>query len=171
VVVVTLNGTRGENGFGGHAAAPVFKIVAGEALRVFDVPKDLPEDTPTRTLVAGNTEDLNDLAIADLDAARPNILAEADDAENAAPAAPVYGPHPVQAMGPALPPSSVPAPPKPQGPRVPNFRGMTMRAVLAEAAAKGISVLPDGSGVARLQSPPPGAPLHRGERIRVQFVQ
>ena len=44
VVVVTLNGTHGEAGFGGQAAAPVFKIVAGEALRVFDVPKDLPEN-------------------------------------------------------------------------------------------------------------------------------
>ena len=54
VVVVTLNGTHGEAGFGGQAAAPVFKIVAGEALRVFDVPKDLPENTPTPTLVAKN---------------------------------------------------------------------------------------------------------------------
>ena len=62
-------------------------------------------------------------------------------------------------------------PPKPPRPRVPNFRGMTMRAVLAEAAAKGLSILPDGSGIARVQSPPPGAPLHQGERIRVQFAQ
>src|ERR1039458_1688096 len=69
------------------------------------------------------------------------------------------------------PPPSPPQPPKPQGPRVPNFRGMTMRAVLAEAAAKGLSILPDGSGVARVQSPPPGTPLHQGERIRVQFAR
>jgi len=48
---------------------------------------------------------------------------------------------------------------------------MTMRAVLAEAAAKGLFILPDGSGIARVQSPPPGAPLHQGERIRVQFAQ
>ena len=75
-------------------------------------------------------------------------------------------------QGPPLPAvAPPPAPPKPQGPRVPNFRGMTMRAVLAEAAAKGLSILPDGSGVARVQSPPPGAPLHQGERIRVQFAQ
>lgn len=57
------------------------------------------------------------------------------------------------------------------GPRVPNFKGKTMRAVLAEAAAKGLSVLPDGSGVARMQNPPPGSVLHEGERIRVQFVR
>ena len=187
VVVVTLNGTHGETGFGGQAAAPVFKIVAGEALRVFDVPKDLPENVPARTLVAGNPEDLNDLAIADLGAARPNILEETEGAETGgaggdrppANRPPVYGPHPVETapgvpLGPpaaAGPPPAVAAPPKPQGPRVPNFRGMTMRAVLAEAAAKGLSILPDGSGIARVQSPPPGAPLHQGERIRVQFAQ
>jgi len=184
VVVVTLNGTHGESGFGGHAAAPVFKIVAGEALRVFDVPKDLPENLPARTLVAGNPEDLNDLAIADLGGAGHNILqdtedAETGEAETAPPEPPVYGPHPVETapgapLGPpaaAGPPPAVAAPPRPQGPRVPNFRGMTMRAVLAEAAAKGLFILPDGSGIARVQSPPPGAPLHQGERIRVQFAQ
>src|ERR1019366_1126063 len=182
VVVVTLNGTHGEAGFGGQAAAPVFKIVAGEALRVFDVPKDLPENVPAQTMVAGNQEDLNDLAIADLGAARPNILEENDEAEatvgQAVPPAsgatprPRSGPPPPVQTAPVIAPPAVaalpPAPPKPPRPRVPNFQGMTMRAVLAEAAAKGLSILPDGSGVARVQSPPPGAPLHQGERIRVQ---
>ena len=159
VVVVTLNGTHGEAGFGGQAAAPVFRVVAGEALRVFDVPKDLPENVPAQTMVAGKQEDLNDLAIADLGAARPNILEETEDSDT---------------VGQPLPPVNLAAPPaplKPPMPRVPNFRGMTMRAVLAEAAAKGLFILPGGSGVARVQSPPPGAPLHQGERIRVQFAQ
>ncbi len=212
VVVVTLNGTQGETGFGGQAAAPVFKIVAGEALRVFDVPKDLPEDVPAQTQIAGNQEDLNDLAIADLGDARPNILQDTEDAETAvgetaqtrsltlgAPTGtrtvregspstaqrrtagdpttravqiasnPPQGPPAVAPL--AIAPPAVAVPPKPQGPRVPNFRGKTMRAVLAEAAAKGLSILPDGSGIARVQSPPPGAPLHQGERIRVQFAQ
>src|ERR1035438_3076463 len=88
LVVVTLNGTHGENGFGGHTAAPVFKVVAGEALRVFDVPKDLPENVPGRTLVAGNAEDLNDLAIADLGESRRNILEESEEAEGQAGLAP-----------------------------------------------------------------------------------
>jgi cell division protein FtsI (penicillin-binding protein 3) len=181
VVVVTLNGTHGEAGFGGQAAAPVFKVVAGEALRVFDVPKDLPENIPAQTLVAKDTEDLNDLAIADLDASGHNILEEPDEEVGQAlpPANAQIGAPTVReglvsvAMGPppAAPPAAPPATPKPQGPRVPNFRGMTMRAVLAEAAAKGLSILPDGSGIARVQSPPPGAPLHQGERIRVQFAQ
>jgi hypothetical protein len=160
VVVVTLNGTHGEAGFGGQAAAPVFKVVASEALRVFDVPKDLPENDRANTLLARNSGDLNDLAIADLDGNGHSILQDGDEADMGAPAAPVYGPRPLT-VAIAL----------PVGPRVPNFSGMTMRAVLAEAAAKGLTVLPAGSGVARVQSPPPGTPLHRGERIRVQFVR
>ena len=179
VVVVTLNGTHGEAGFGGQAAAPVFKVVAGEALRVFDVPKDLPENPAAPTMVARTPEDLNDLAIADLDASGHNILEEAEeDAESTVnrslTVAALNGPPPAlngpERQGPPV--AVVPAaPPKPQGPRVPNFRGMTMRAVLAEAAARGLSILPDGSGIARVQSPPPGAPLHQGERIRVQFAR
>ncbi len=167
VVVVTLNGTHGEGGIGAYVAGPTFKVVATEALRVFDVPKDLQEVVPAGTLVAQNSkEDLNDLAIGDLSDSAHNILADGDDdAPAAAQTAAVYGPPraPVAVAAP------VPAPPP--GPKVPNFRGMTMRAVLAEAAAKGLTVLPDGSGVARVQSPPPGSPLHQGERIRVQFAR
>jgi membrane peptidoglycan carboxypeptidase len=165
VVVVTLNGTRGESGFGGSSAAPVFKIVTAEALRVGEVPKDLPEAIPN-TLVAKNAADLNDLAVSDLERLNEDLLADAEEDVVAAAPAPL---NPLAQGPPAV--AAAPVPPKPAGPRVPNFRGMTMRAVLAEAAAKGLSILPDGSGIARVQSPPPGAPLHQGERIRVQFAQ
>ena len=151
VVVVTLNGTHGEGGFGGASAAPVFKAVAGEALRVMDVPKDIPETEPEpqRTLIARN-ESLDDLADADTRTGQPNILEDSNDDDNA--------------------PAGAPAPPPvPVGPRVPDFQGKTMRAVLAEAAAKGLTILPDGSGIARVQFPAPGSPLHQGDRIRVQF--
>jgi hypothetical protein len=103
----------------------------------------LPDETPTRTQVASN-EEAGDLAIADIGRGQPNILEDGDDEEQ---------------------------PSQPAGPTVPNFRGMTMRAVLAEAAAKGLTVLPDGSGVARVQYPPPGSTLHQGERIRVEFAR
>jgi cell division protein FtsI (penicillin-binding protein 3) len=146
VAVVTLNGTHGTAGYGGQAAAPVFHAVVTEALRVMDVPKDLPDQTPTTTQVASNQE-AGDLAIADIGRGQPNILDDADDEDQAG------------------------VPDQPAGPTVPNFRGMTMRAVLAEAAAKGLTVLPDGSGVARVQSPPPGSTLHQGERIRVEFAR
>ena len=143
VAVVTLNGTHGTAGFGGQAAAPVFHAVVTEALRVLDVPKDLPDQAPASTL-AKSDEDAADLAIADIGRGEPNILEDGDEEDQ---------------------------PDQPAGPTVPNFHGMTMRAVLAEAAEKGLTVLPDGSGVARVQDPPPGSTLHQGERIRVQFAR
>src|ERR1039457_2567369 len=173
VVVVTLNGTHGEGGFGGVVAAPVFHAVATEALRVLDVPKDLPdEDLPANMLVAANS-DANDLAVADADPVGSNILEDGDDEDKPAASValavlpPAEQPRPV--IGPAPPRKPVPAVPTPALPRVPNFKGKSMRAVLAEASAKGLTVLPGGSGIARIQSPPPGAILHQGERIRVQF--
>jgi membrane peptidoglycan carboxypeptidase len=167
VVVVTLNGTHGEGGFGGAAAAPVFKIVASEALRILDVPKDVPETDNTRTLIA-KAEPLDDVADPDTRAGQPNILADGDDEGG-----PAAAPAPTGATATAPAPTgaiAIPAPPPvPAGPRVPDFQGKTMRAVLAEAAAKGLTVLPDGSGIARVQFPAPGSPLHLGDRIRVQF--
>jgi cell division protein FtsI (penicillin-binding protein 3) len=155
VAVVTLNGTHGTAGFGGQAAAPVFRAVVTEALRVLDVPKDLPDEAPTKT-PGRSSEEAGDLAIADIGRGQPNILEDGDDEEQAA-------------AGEAERQSGVAE--QAAGPTVPNFRGMTMRAVLAEAAAKGLTVLPDGSGVARVQDPPPGSTVHRGERIRVEFAR
>jgi cell division protein FtsI (penicillin-binding protein 3) len=160
VMVVTLNGTHGNAGFGGAAAAPVFRAVAAEALRVLEVPKDVPEELPLPTMIAST--DTSDLADADLTSTLPNILEDGDDDAE-----------PVQTaafVGPKLP--AAPAPPKPAGPpapRVPNFVGKNMRTVLSEAAEKGIAVTPAGSGIARGQHPAPGAILHEGERIRVVF--
>jgi cell division protein FtsI (penicillin-binding protein 3) len=66
VVAVTLNGTtHGQAGFGGAVAAPVFREVATTALRILDVPKDIPDDTVLASRSA--TDDSgNDLAIAGL---------------------------------------------------------------------------------------------------------
>lgn len=153
VVVVTLNGTRGTTGFGGAASAPVFHAVATEALRVMEVPKDLPDELP-KTLVAGK-EDVNDLAAADTETGETNILEEGDDEEASAPAA----------IGPVAPAVVLQA----ALPKVPDFKGKTMRAVLAEAAARGLLIQPNGSGVARMQTPPAGSVLREGERIRVHF--
>jgi cell division protein FtsI (penicillin-binding protein 3) len=44
VVVVTANGASGKSGYGAGVSAPVFKEVASAALRLRDVPPDLPED-------------------------------------------------------------------------------------------------------------------------------
>jgi len=44
VVLVTVHRTAGENGQGADAAAPVFKAIMTEALRMLDTPKDIPEE-------------------------------------------------------------------------------------------------------------------------------
>jgi cell division protein FtsI (penicillin-binding protein 3) len=143
VIVVTLNGTHGDSGFGGAAAAPVFKEVASEALRVLDVPRDVAIEDPK--LFVAKADNLDEPAT---DSA-PRFLPEdaEDDAAGAA--------------------SAPPAP----GPKVPNFRGMPMRDVLNQAGALGLKVMPDGSGIARAQDPPAGAPVRPGDRVRVVFAR
>jgi len=115
-----------------------------------DVPKDLPDEVPANTLVAKNLS-MNDVADAGLGEGQPNILEDSDEEEAAA----------QQAKTPDTPAAGT----------VPNFKGMTLRAVLEQAHARGIRVQPDGSGVARVQFPAPGSVLHQGERIRVQFAR
>ncbi|SPE34393.1 Peptidoglycan glycosyltransferase (fragment) [Candidatus Sulfopaludibacter sp. SbA3] len=144
VVVVTLNGTHGNNGYGGRAAAPVFHAVATEALRLLEVPKDLPDELPPTLVAQKAAEPDDDVAQADFSIA-PNILLDPEDDDEA------------------------PAAAAATGPKVPDFAGKTMRDVLAEAASKGLTILPNGSGVARVQYPAAGATLRQGERIRVQF--
>jgi cell division protein FtsI (penicillin-binding protein 3) len=113
----------------------------------------VPDELPPPTLVASQ---LNDLADADTASGQQNIL---EDGEEDPPPAIV-----ANFVGPQL-----PGPVQQAGPKAPNFVGKSMRTVLAEAAAKGVVVAPKGSGIARGQKPRPGAVLHEGERVRVQF--
>jgi cell division protein FtsI (penicillin-binding protein 3) len=65
---------------------------------------------------------------------------------------------------------SIPAAPA-KGPRVPDFRGKSVRNVVELASAEGIAVTIQGSGVARAQVPAAGRPMNRGEKIRVVFAR
>jgi cell division protein FtsI (penicillin-binding protein 3) len=170
VILVTVNGTAGDAGMGAAAAAPVFKTIATEALRMLDVPKDIPQELVASAKPVKNEKRVeDDLSIADLggpsimeeDPGVKQLLAEQmkpvvpKDDEDEIPAAPVSG-----TMAPA-----------PQGPTVPDFRGKSMRDVVEAASADGIEVMIEGSGVARAQLPLPGQPLRRGERIRIVFAR
>ena len=148
IMVVTLIGTTTNAGMGGAVAGPVFQAVATEALRVLDVPKDLPDDAPEPDKAAPADDDSNDLAIADLGSPGPNVMEE------------------LAAQNAPEDPADAEA-----GPKVPNFRGKTMRAVVEEATALGLPVSLNGSGIARQQFPSPGSALHGGERVRVQFAR
>jgi cell division protein FtsI (penicillin-binding protein 3) len=196
VIAVTLVGTSGGSaGYGGPVAAPVFRAVATSALRMLDVPKDLPDTSPH--LAKHDKRDENDLAIAGLGAA-PQELA-------AAPAIDIpHGQgiaHDAAAVRSGV-VSSVTKPPasgvssasaddappgisfgtspdrrlflsaqKGIGPKVPDLRGLTLRAVLEESAATGLPVDVQGDGMARAQDPPPGSILAPGSRVHVQLTR
>jgi cell division protein FtsI (penicillin-binding protein 3) len=141
VVVVTLNGA---SKFGGAVAAPVFREVATAALRILDVPKDLPDGQPRPEPETS----VDDLAIAELSPpspAPPEAVLSADGVTE----------NPADIVG----------------PKVPDFRGLTKRAVMQRSAALGLPVVISGSGLARAQQPPAGTVLGRGERIRVEFAR
>jgi cell division protein FtsI (penicillin-binding protein 3) len=160
VIIVTLEGTSGGTaGFGAPVAAPVFREVAMAALRMLDVPKDLPDATVTASR-------------------EPSGEAVPDGRSVAQRSVSSVVPPPVQLDALAFPGSSIPSVEghtegspdrRPfftplvtplvtrQGgePRVPDFRG-TLRAVLEESWG---------------QAPPPGANLPRVARVRVQFAR
>ena len=169
VVVVTINGTEGTVGYGGPTSAPVFREVAAAGLRIMDVPKDLPEMVPSEE---SGPADENDVAIADLGSSIPPPLVQAGNAVAAddRPAASAKSALDQRIFSEQL--SSKESGSSGQalaGPRVPNFRGETVRNVIEQAAALGIPVEFTGSGIARAQAPEPGAILPSGRRVRVQF--
>jgi cell division protein FtsI (penicillin-binding protein 3) len=202
VISVTLNATsHGDAGFGGVVAAPVFREVATHALRMLDVPKDLPGDAPTSVTAVSKDEptNMNDLPVAGLGLAPQPLLTAAisnsahnnrvarDRSVSSVTPPPVQAKSPVSAGDSALDrrhflngsgeasngyardssPGLVAS--AGLGSKTPDFRGMTLRAVLEESAAQGLPVVVQGSGLARNQEPPPGAPLRPRAPIHVQF--
>jgi cell division protein FtsI (penicillin-binding protein 3) len=150
IVMVTLNGTVGEAGFGGPSAGPVFNRVATESLRILDVPRDIPEsaDTDPKLLKAKAEQttpaDEDDSSIAGLGDG-PSIIEEDPDAN------PLVSPAVLT------------------GPRVPDLRGKTVREVIEQVSESGMPISMEGTGIARHQYPPPGAPLPEGSKVKVLF--
>jgi cell division protein FtsI (penicillin-binding protein 3) len=159
VIAVTLEGTTGGSaGYGGPVAAPVFREVAMTALRMLDVPKDLPGDDPR---ITHGRSDVNDLSISELsdppDGERPagqqyvsSVTQPPAQGESALDRRPFFA----QQVG---------------GSKAPDFRGMTVRAVLEESAARDLNIERVGNGLARSQDPPPGTLLPPHALVRVKF--
>ncbi|MEO8027993.1 MAG: penicillin-binding protein, partial [Bryobacteraceae bacterium] len=165
VVVVTVHHTpSGSGGFGGVVAGPVFREVAQETLRILDVPKDVPERIPATELASAKQSDENDLSSSELSQG-PEL--DAADSGNQAVSS--------VTLPPVLAVSGTPGTGQDRrtfsSARVPNFQGMTLRAVLEQSVAAGTPVEVVGSGLARAQMPSPGSVLAPGERVRVQFVR
>jgi cell division protein FtsI (penicillin-binding protein 3) len=198
-VLVTVHDTSGENGQGADAAAPVFQKIMTEALRMLDVPKDIPEEEIANKKPAKEKPgEFDDVAIAGLgepsimddDPTVQELLAEQLRPEPGAgeiPAAKPGAASPAVASGTAASataseasgtavvaaaaPDAVVKPAVPEGPMAPDFRGKSMRDVIEESAARGLDVIIEGSGVARAQAPLPGSPLRRGQQIRIVFTR
>jgi cell division protein FtsI (penicillin-binding protein 3) len=177
VVLVTVHNTSGENGQGSDAAAPVWSAIMTEALRMLDVPKDIPEAVMAKKKPAAKEkkgEFDSDVAIADLgepsimddDPTVRQLLADQMKLDYQDPDA---IPPAIVKTGPELPTPPVMA--KMQEPMVPDFRGKSMRDVVEESAADGLDVMIEGSGVARAQLPLPGSPVRQGQRIRIVFTR
>jgi len=158
VIVVTLNGTSGNAGYGGAAAGPVFNVVAAEALRILDVQKDLPETPAKDELKAAKPDPdaANDVSIAGLDEDQPNIL-EDDDADAAQQKTVVAQSGRSSAGIDAL--------------RVPNFRGKTEREVMSLASRAGIPVVLAGRGIVNYQMPLAGEVLLPGQKVKVTLAR
>ncbi len=187
VAIVTINGTTGDSGMGAHAAGPVWVKIMNEALRLYGVPKDLP-DVPDPNVKPVPVDD--HMEVAEVEGVTgPNILEDDPSAmpqitdfplgEQGAAIAPLSPNVPptvgtrmvstaveTPAMGPPVPPVVAY-----NGPLVPDFRGKPMRSVVREAYSKGLSIRSEGSGVARAQAPAPGTPLLAGATIRVLFAR
>jgi cell division protein FtsI (penicillin-binding protein 3) len=160
VVVVTVNGTQGLAGYGGPTSAPAFREVAAAALRMMDVPKDLPE---TLSSDEGEQADENDVAIAGLGSPLPLPLVHAEDALVSQDLPATADQRAFLASGKEDSGRDL------AGPRVPNFQGKSMRDVIQESSALGLPVEFAGAGIARMQFPEPGKILPMGQSIRVQF--
>ena len=177
VIAVTLNDTTGGTaGYGGPVAAPVFRDIAMTALRMLDVPKDLPDGLLRAD--SRKSSDVNDLSIAGL--GKPPVLEQPVSSVTQPPVPADSAIHPVESdvnRRLFLESTADTRPANPEilsGPMVPDFQGMTLRAVLEESSARGLPLETIGTperGLVREQDPPPGASLPAGRRVRVHFAR
>jgi membrane peptidoglycan carboxypeptidase len=159
VVVVTVNGTTGEAGFGGTASGPVFVRLMTSALTRLGVMRDRPQEIDE--LLAKRKETKQDIE---------DKLQEKDTDTVADLSTPLTAEEMREAEG-AIAPAENLADADPNAPRVPNFVGKTVKGVMQEAAAEGIEIDMSGDGMSRAQNPAPGAVLIPGERVRVSFAR
>jgi cell division protein FtsI (penicillin-binding protein 3) len=168
LVISTVSGTAGEAGWGASASGPVVQVVASEGLRLMGVPPDRPEEI--ELLAQKDAEQqakLNRKTESPETAENDSVAAlstppDENETVAAAPPEQVNGGDRVDMAG---------APVATTGPKVPNFVGETVQAVMQQAAAGGLDLDMMGEGLARAQYPPAGAALVPGEHIRVRFTR
>jgi len=153
VVVVTVSPASGEAAW---VAAPAFRSVMEEALRLKGVPRDIPAE-----LEAANKTDQK------LKDAKPEVESDSSIAE-------LGDPPTLEDERAALGEDSntdavLVAQNDVSAPKTPDFIGKTVKDVVEEAAEQGIHIEAKGEGLARVQRPAPGEQLRPGEAVRVLF--
>jgi cell division protein FtsI (penicillin-binding protein 3) len=132
--------------YGGVVAAPIFREIAGQALRVLDY---YPQPEQGDSLLAQNNP-----------AASPPVASPA--LEVVPLQASIFGPPDLQRAT---------FPETPSGPLkvMPDLRGMTIRRAIKLLHRSGVRYQMQGSGLAASQDPPPGSPLEPGTLCVVKF--
>lgn len=168
VVVATVSGTSGLAGMAAQAAAPAFRTVLEEALRLRGVPRDLPAELEAKSnqrddeRAKGDYQaDEDDVSIADLSdppSLEDQRTAFGGDSET---------PNNDQESDPVawMPASALSAP------KTPDFLGKTVQDVVEEAVEQGIQIEAKGKGLARVQRPAPGEQLPPGAHVRILFAR
>jgi cell division protein FtsI (penicillin-binding protein 3) len=175
VVVIAIDSPEGEH-HGGQIAAPVFPRLASQTLRFRDVRPDLPVEPHKpgkqvpRELLA---EHVNERWVEEA------ALVSRQGGDDAIVVAAMGGVSSDSASaGPDSPDSASDAPAgvhkvalQVTDRRVPDFRGRSVREVVAESASLGLQLDMQGRGVAQRQWPPAGTPVAQGATIRVAFAR
>lgn len=167
IVVASVAGTTGIAGYGAYAAGPAVQNTLLEALRIREVPRDVPEEVEEieqKQLLAKEKQDkLKRSKEKPLDAgdAVAEMSTPPTDAELR------------ESLG--LPPETPDEQPVvavvSKGPTVPDFSGKTMKEASEAATSVGLQLQAIGDGIALQQWPAAGAPLVAGTFVRVRFVR
>jgi hypothetical protein len=160
VVLVVLEAPKGEY-YGGQVAAPVFRDITAQTLRLLNVQPDQPVRPAPRkkSIPADQLADFVEMTPDDAG----KLPSTADGAILVARSAP-------------LPPNGAAASPQ-AGPKAlrltdltaPDLRGLTLREAVAKASSLGLPVDSQGAGVVVNQSPAAGTPMEHGALIRLEL--
>jgi membrane peptidoglycan carboxypeptidase len=145
VIAVVIDEPGGKTAYGGAVAAPAFKEIAEAALSYLGVPTSIPIVAKKKDPPKAVEEEAKEGLGSDL----PPVLDE----------------EMLEAVGVALAPEEDPSG---QSVAVPDFEGMSIAQAIRAASQAGLELIPEGSGQAVAQTPPPGR-QPRGSVCRVSF--
>jgi cell division protein FtsI (penicillin-binding protein 3) len=178
VVVIAIDSPEGEH-HGGQIAAPIFPHLAAQALRFRDVPPGLPVEPPKNR----PSKVSRDLLAEFVNEPWPEETAKGAPAGAAGEAIVVAALGSGDAVGGGM-LGRFEAEETPQSQHagkkvvlqatdrvVPDFRGRSVRQVVAETASLGLQLDAQGRGVALRQWPPAGTPVAQGATVRVAFAR